>query len=235
MGSELTLNRELQTIVGKAKTNNKLSSAWLDEESYATTLLTCLLDHYGEECLEWTAMTISLQVKDDFGVAIPKVNLDKVMAAIAIVTTDFFFTSVTRFVQLCNVLSGGEFDPTTFDPADVAEMAWGVSEALILDPPSQTGETPFSAEIVGYIQYMLQEEGVIKVPPVLAFAKNTQAEFNVSENLDSEFIGEFMISQQAKNQEILDVVQENLAELQQQLAALPLKSESVAALFEEIK
>ena len=57
-----------------------------------------------------------------------------------------------------NVLAGSEFDPETFDPADSAECAWAVTEALLLSPPDERDTQPvFSDEIRKYIQEMQED------------------------------------------------------------------------------
>src|SRR4051812_29132260 len=109
-----------------------------DPESYATTLLVLLVDRFGTEALSWAPETIRTEMASEYGVALPPACFDRLMAAVTVITTDYFYKSLTRFIDLCNVLSfGGTFDPSVFDPADPYECAWGISEALLLSPPEE--------------------------------------------------------------------------------------------------
>lgn len=146
---------------------DKRRRVWLNEEVMATTLVTLFLDRYGPEGLGWDPMTIHSEVQDDFNVKLSSPIFDRLMAGIAIVTTDSFYQSLPDFVHLCNILGGDDYDPTVFDPADAAECAWGVTEALLLSPPDDEEENPFHDEIVGYIGQVIKTEGMIKPPDIL--------------------------------------------------------------------
>ena len=102
-----------------------LKSFLASDETYATILFLIVMDKYGTECLEWAPETIRMEVEDDFGVKLPKQSLDKLMAAITVITTNFFYQDPVRFVELCNIFSGDDAEPNEFDPADVDEIAWG--------------------------------------------------------------------------------------------------------------
>src|SRR4051812_19317451 len=80
-----------------------------DPDTFATTLLVLFVDRYGMEAMEWHPRAIAAQLADDFGVAVPAFTLDKLMAAITVLTTDYFYKNLSRFIDLCNVLSGDSF------------------------------------------------------------------------------------------------------------------------------
>ena len=109
----------------------------MEESTYATVLLLILLDTYGPEALQWAPETISLELKDDYAVNITKQTLDKIMAAIAIVTTNYFYKDVLKFIELANILSGDDAEPDEFDPATAGEVLWGLSESFLLWPPEK--------------------------------------------------------------------------------------------------
>jgi hypothetical protein len=77
-----------------------------NRNSFVTTLLTVLLDVWGTEALEWTPETIKMELEDDFGIKLPPVILDRIMAGIIILTTDEFYQSLPDFIELTNVLNG---------------------------------------------------------------------------------------------------------------------------------
>ena len=98
-------------------------------------MLVLAVDTYGTECTKWTPQTIKAEIEDDFHLKLPQPNLERLLAAIQLLTTDDFYIALPDFITLCNVLSGGTFDPRHWDPADAVEIAWGVTEALLISPP----------------------------------------------------------------------------------------------------
>jgi len=133
-------------------------------------LLTVFLDAFGTEALEWDPGTIAMEIEDEFNVDLPQTSFDKLMAAIQILTTDRFYKSLPDFITFCNVLDGDEYRPDTFDPADAEEVAWGITEALLISPPDDNDPDPFSDEIRAYIGAVLDREGIINPPDILRIA-----------------------------------------------------------------
>ena len=205
------------------------------EDTYATTLLLVVADRYGLEGLEWHPRTIKMQLESDFGVELPKNTLDKVMAAIAIVTTDAFFKDLVRFIELSNILAGDDFNPTVFEPADSAEMAWAIAEAMVLFPAE--GKDPFNEEIQGYVGSVLKEEGYVRPPKILSFATDadfsSQVEFDFQD--DPEMFQAVYANQSAKAEEIDTLVMDNLRELFNQITSLPLKNGDTSQIKERIQ
>lgn len=123
-----------------------------------------------ENCYTWHPGAIALEVRDDFQVELPQANLDRLMAGIRLATSDGFYKDPGEFVMLCNILSGDLFDPTTWDPADALECAWGITEAVLLGPPDDDDEEPFAPEVLAYIGRALDDEGILDPPDVLRIA-----------------------------------------------------------------
>ena len=203
-------------------------------ETYATTLLVLALDHYGPEMLEWHPQTLQLEFADDFGVQLPQQNLHKLMAAITILTTDRFERSLPSFIWLCNVLADDTLDPTVFDIATAEEMAWGITEALLINPPES--EQHFSDEIRWYIGFMLDEEGVVDPPDVLRLALRQRLTDPLDDFVDDpEMYAALYTSQQAKSQEIETMLREQLTQLIKQLESLPLTTGDPTDLLRRIR
>lgn len=208
---------------------------WTHEDTFASVLLTLFLDHYGLEALEWAPETIRMQIEEDFNVQLPTVNLDKLLAAILVVTSNVFYKDLVSFIQLCNVLSGHELNLEVFDPADSAEMAWAITEVLLLDPPEEP--EPFSSDIRDYIGYMLREEGYVTAPDVLRIGLNTDLSQSISQTFadDPEMFQAIHESQIAKADEINHMLTEQLQDLQTQLQGLPLKNGSADGLLQKLQ
>lgn len=140
-------------------------------DTYASLLLAILVDEYDFEVLQWQPETIALEVYEDFQARPPQATIDRIMAAISIITTDQFWNDLPSFIQICNILSGDEFHPDTFNPADAEEIYWGITEAMLLDPPEVASlEEAFSDEIRYYIGEVLNHSGFVDPPGVLKIA-----------------------------------------------------------------
>lgn len=144
--------------------------AWKSRETFASVLLTLFLDKFGLEALDWDPATITLEIEDEFDVELPQLALDKLLVAIQILTTDKFFKSLPDFVTFCNVLGGDTYRPDMWDPADAEEVAWGITEALLISPPEDDDKEPFTDEVRGYIGAVLDSEGIINAPDILRIA-----------------------------------------------------------------
>lgn len=205
-------------------------------DTYATTLLTIVYDVYGTDVLEWTPETLRLEVMDDFNVEMPKINVDKIMAAVSIITSDDFYKNLSRFITLCNILSGSEFNPLVFDPADSIEIAWGITEAMLLYPPDD--DEPFTNEIRHYIGATLASEGIGNPPDVLRIAKYDPNMFpdplsNFAE--DPEMYSAAYKTNEGKAAEILESVRENILELVGELESLNLKTGNTKDMMKRLK
>jgi hypothetical protein len=187
-----------------------------------------------ESCYTWHPGTILLEIRDDFGVELPPANFARLMAGIHLLTSDAFYKSVPTFIEICNVLSGGIYDPATWDPADALECAWGITEAMLLAPPDDDDEEPFSEEIRAYIGAALDEEGILDPPDVLRIAirgDGHRSAAQVSSQFDDhETRTSIAQTEAAKVAEINGHIKSNLRMLTAQLAALHLAHGDAGAL-----
>lgn len=147
-----------------------MQEAWTSRETFASVLLTMFLDSFGTEALGWDPATITLEIEEEFNVDLPQLALDKLLVAIQILTTDQFFKSLPDFNDFCNVLCGATYRPDMWDPADAEEVAWGVTEALLISPPDENDKEPLTEEIRAYIGAVLDSEGIINPPDILRVA-----------------------------------------------------------------
>jgi len=149
---------------------NAMQEAWKSRDTFASVLLTLYMDKFGTEGLTWDPTTITLEIEDEFNVDLPQLSLDKLIVGIQLLTTDRFYKSLPDFISFCNVLSGDTYRPDMWDPADAEEVAWGVTEALLIYPPEDDDDEPFTDEIRAYIGATLDREGLINPPDILRIA-----------------------------------------------------------------
>jgi hypothetical protein len=209
----------------------------LSEESFASPLFLIVMDSYGEEALSWSPETIRRELEDDYQLQLPKETLDKIMAAITVVTTNFFYKDVTRFIELCNIFAGDDFQPDEFDPADADEILLGITEALFLWPPDDSEESQFSEEIREYIGQVLGEEGVVKPFDMLRLALDGDQSDRVDSEYadDPEMYSAIYDSQNAKTDEMQAIYLENVGALMQQLSLLRLKQGETEAAVQQLQ
>lgn len=143
--------------------------AFLSSDSFGTTLLIAMFDTFGIECLKWEPETIELELKKYLQTDIPEQNLDRLQAAMSVLTSNLFFVSLEAFNVTCNSLNFSKVDGTTFIPADIEDIMWGITEVnLLLGADANKNE--FSRDIQLYVGKVLESEGVLDPPSILAFA-----------------------------------------------------------------
>lgn len=140
----------------------------MDTNTSSIALLLILVDTFGYESLEWDPETIRLELQREFYAIIPSSAINKLMAAITIVTTNYFQKSLFKFNEICNVLSGDEISGGEFEPADPVEILIALTEATILWPAGQEEEEQFSDEIKAFIAEVLNDSGGYTPVGVLA-------------------------------------------------------------------
>lgn len=210
-----------------ATVSQRVRAAWLSPQAFATSLVSLFVDAYGTEGLNWAEETIRQEINDDFSIELPRANFDRLMAAIAIITTDDFYNSLPDFIQLCNILSGDTYDPRVWDPADSEEVAWGITEAIMIYPPDS--QEPFSDEIRAYIGKVLDAEGIMQPPDILKLALRDEAVEQLTSRVQADFTDDPVMfeaiyaAEQSKSDDIDQIIKGNLVKLVKQLRDLPLR------------
>lgn len=217
--------------------NDKLlTEMWKSPQTFGIVLLTAFLDRFGVEALEWDPATIVLEVEEEFDVDLPQCSIDKLMTAINILTSDSFYNNLPDFIVFCNILSGDTYRPDMFDPADSAEIAWGITEALLIAPPEDDEDGPFNDEIRGYIGAVLDSEGIITAPDVLQIATR-KANISDAANQFSDdplMFNAIYDTEAGKSAEINFILQQKAIMLIEQLQALQLVNGSTATVVQTL-
>lgn len=215
-----------------------MQAMWTSPQTFGIVLLTVFLDRFGVEGLDWDPNTITLEVEEEFDVDLPQCVFDKLMTAISILTSDTFYRSLPDFITFCNVMSGDTYRPDTFDPADSSEVAWGITEGLLISPPEDDADGPFSDEIRAYVGAVLDREGIINAPDVLQIALR---QANVSDAAaqfsdDPDMFTAIYEVEAGKSDEINKIILEKVNMLLGQLKAIKLQNgatDSVVRMLEQ--
>jgi hypothetical protein len=213
-----------------------LQEAWKSRETFGCVLLTMFIDKFGTEAIEWDPGTITMEIEEEFDVDLPQLTLDRLMVAIQLLTTDRFFKSLPDFITFCNVLGGDEYNPELWDPADAEEVAWGITEALLIAPPEE--DDPFTDEIRAYIGSVLDGEGIINPPDILRIALRRARVSPSIEDFsdDPEMFSAVYDLEAGKTEDINQTIKFKTKLLVAQLRALNLengRTEEVAAMLEQ--
>lgn len=199
------------------------------EERLATTLLVSFIDTFGHQPIlgtddeRWAPQTLSLEIAQMAGKLRPQ-NLDKLMAAVEVITTDSFTTSLPDFIRLCNLFADSPTDGT-FDPAEPHEIAWALVETGVLlggDAPPQ-----FSPEIQGYVANALKDMGMTTTPAVFSsIVANPQTAWHNAEALtdDPEMFAAAQGVEEGRVAEVDNFVMERFQRLLTEIDALNLRT-----------
>lgn len=193
------------------------------EASYATTLVALLVDNCGAESLNWEPEIIVTEMRDRFDAKIPQDNLDKIQALSLVLTTNQFYSSLGAFMNVCNALGGDGVAFDQFDPADVMEMCWAVTEVLLNQPADQPLVDLFNGDIKAYAGVQAKLEGFHTLPkPLSLFAEFTDEYGKASEMLDPDMFKAYYDDGKAAIQDVEDVVKARVQRLMAQLSQIPL-------------
>lgn len=198
-----------------------------DKDAIGTALVTGLIDEFGTEWFTWEPDSLILNVQEEWKVELPVVNRDKIWALVTVLTTNNFYNNVQAFEHICNALSGSEADFENRDPANVSEIAWGITEATIVDPPVEKDSSyEFSLDIVEYITKSLESEGFTKAPKILAklvtLPEIDEAKLSLVTDNEIDFKAHWD-DQSKKRLEVESWVAQRLTQLGKQLGGLQLK------------
>ncbi len=143
------------------------------KDAFATAVLGLLLKVYGQDLLSWDGQTIQLEVKDDFGLEMPRWVYDRLMALIAAMTSNQVFQDVPLFDETVSALAGKGMGYEQ-DAPPVEDVAWAVTEILLNDPApaGRQPNHPWSRDIRKYVRAVLDDEGMPIAPKCLDFAGN---------------------------------------------------------------
>ena len=190
----------------------------------ATCLLALCMDEWGTALMDWEPDTLPYAARTAWNAELPQANRDKIWALVTHLTTDSFYSSLEAFIHICGALSGRGVDFEQYDPVDVDEMCWGLTEAFLVAPMEKNEQ--FNEEILTYMEQRLEYEGFQKVPHMLRkFVKLPEREEELNQTLTSDGIGfeNYWKMQEGRLANIDVWLQERLLALFTVLENLPLR------------
>lgn len=203
--------------------NQKALRDWLlSGEAFGTSLLALLVDRSGTEAVSWHPEALREFLRAEVGAEPPQAELDKLLAACAVLLSDEYRALEDRFTAVAHALAGNGLQYEVYEPASVAELAWAVAETCLLDPPDGPPAEAFSPGVRALISETLREEGFLSAPAVLkGLAEPPSPSLDFTD--DPELYSAVYQTQRDRAAEVESVVRHNLRELSRQLSALPLR------------
>ena len=206
----------------------KLADYLKSDRTFATSLLGIFLDAYGVEGLEAQPEAILVQIKQDFGVDLPRRNSDKLFAAINMTLTNLPYTDLGTFIVTVDGLSRErESNFQVISPTPIEDVAWGVTEMVLNDPVRNLPELRdrFSVDVLAYIGACAAYAGLLQMPETLKFAEIPANVMKVFHDLaDMREISEAVVKISTdKTEDINNSMSVRLTELNRQLGDLPLR------------
>jgi hypothetical protein len=205
------------------------------DSAFATTLAAILVDEFGTEAMSWTPKTIIMEMESVHGGKMSHSSIDRLMAAITVLTSNSFYASLPDFNDLCNVFSWEPITPGVFNPADAAECAWGITEVMLLSPADD--DDPFTEEIKAFVSATMKSEGIINPPDILKlsnFDKEMVSKVTMGFSDDPEMFDAIYAVEADKTKDINDFVKKRLRALVMQLSSLNLKNGSVEEIAKKL-
>ncbi|MDR3233432.1 MAG: hypothetical protein LBT46_07200 [Planctomycetaceae bacterium] len=204
-----------------------------DAGTFASTLLLLAVDRFGVDVLSGengplTAETLIIGFKEHFGVDLPQDNLGKLMAAVGVIATNNLLRGLPSFLATVHGLLGDGTDWSYAEPIDTEDLAWAVTEALLLCPPEE--EDVFDRQIVAYCRTILKKDGLMSPPAVLSFAKEADIYGDIG------LFGEDILMEQSnRTNDVNEYIEEQVQKLLNQIASIPSLQVQASQLSESIK
>jgi len=150
-------------------------------DCYGLTAATIAIDEFGTESLNWLPSNLEDSLKERFG-DIPYTVINKLNAAVLVLTSDEYRHRLDRFVLVCNAISSGIIEDTV---STLPNVFWGLVEIELLDPSKeQERQPPYTADIIKYVEILHTFDGLALSPPLL---KQTGIYINKMADVLSEF------------------------------------------------
>ena len=197
----------------------------MNPHTFATVLMAMALDRFGTDVMSFEPETIRMELRQAYGQDIPQVNMDKLLAMIAVLTTNLFYVSVETFHQVCDAFGHNEPNFYELDIPDPEDLAWGIAEVTLNDGnpgKAKTDAPEYSHEVKRYIGVVLNQYGITSPPPILSMAEIDPPANQMAD--DPGMVRAYYESQRREKDDITMFVKEQTRALLRQLHLVPLQN-----------
>lgn len=132
-----------------------------DTDAFATTLLVVAADGLGvDNVVGRDPEGLVMDVEEHYGVDLPNVLRDRLIAAATLVDTDLFYVDPSSHNVLAQILAGEDLKAAAADLATFPQLAWALTEAWIIAPDPDG----FSGEVVDFVLARAVADGFLVLP-----------------------------------------------------------------------
>lgn len=203
-------------------------------DAFGTALVVAVIDDYGVEALDWELDTLAIELQSKYG-DIPDQAFNRLGAAMTLLTSNSFFTSLDAFNTICSTLAFQVPVIDQFIPSSLEEVVWGLTEARLLLGEEEP-EVPFVRSIRIYVGKLLEEEGILSPPEILNFAQMTKlGDPDLQIISDMPDITEMFEASQSETKKSLDgYMLQRAVELMRQIGELSLENSDLSTFHEKV-
>lgn len=217
---------------------SRLCQALTSPHLFATSLLLILVDVFGLEVLNWDITTIHMELRDELNVTIPKVNDQKIQAALTAMNSDSVVHDPLAFSAVARAFCNMPVNEGLNTPLDPDLAAWCITELALLGVDDL--KDGLSEDVRRYIGACLSYAGIHRLPRCLpqAILPETEADPAEASSLDPQIQSAFIRKNQEDAAGIDGYVSGRTHELLDQITRLPLSdrnNKSWAELYTKLK
>lgn len=158
----------------------QLADVWKSPETSATVLLAIAIDLYGSEVLDWEPETLKEALRSSLDIEVTQREVDRFLALKTALMTNMAYTDVITFHHTINALNGSQAVFNTWDPIDLDELTWGLTELMLNDRPvnDQDWVSRFSSDVKRYIGLIIEQTGSY-IPDAMPAVIKSLAEYAI--------------------------------------------------------
>lgn len=144
------------------------NNIYKDENASGFVLLSITLKKYGSESLEYDPELLRIQIEKDYDIKLPDLNMDKLQAAMLVMTTDAFYEDWRAFETCCHLFHNELVDAEVVNPLDAEDIAVGLAEATLIKScvVDDDSELKFGDEVRAYAGHVFYDYG-LSTPPFI--------------------------------------------------------------------
>lgn len=202
-----------------------IAEALEDSDLFASAALLILVDQFGVESMDWDPETINTELAERYSIDPSKSLMDRINAALALVTTDLYYRSLEAFTTINEAFANGPVSATTFNINSLEEVMFGLTEARLLEGGEEFDQRSFSHDISRYVGKLLADEGLARTPKIMKFAEFAEREAderNLALSADLVAAEAFWRRNDDSIGDLEELAMARLDQLFQQVEALPL-------------
>ena len=149
-----------------------------------TTFALAAYKAFGPQALQWDPLIVRDAFQDQYNVKLSQMGFDKLMAGISLIGTNLFNTSIQTFLAVASLYANKSIKAQQLSYVTLKDCCWAVFAWKDLLGIDNQQEAQFDPDIVQYIQALMKQAGISKLPQFMKFAGLQDADMTrIQQNL----------------------------------------------------